>query len=78
MEPEEANDFLSNHEKITVIERDLDPEDPQMGQAQFLITVETIEDEAEVQAEIEEQGLHYFKESSPNQFRHVAIPPQQE
>lgn len=78
MTPEEADEFLSNHDHINVVERDLDPEEDDMGRAQFLITIDSIDNEPEVQAEVEETGLHYFKESSPSQFRHVALPPEDE
>lgn len=78
MTPEEADRFLSNHDSVTVVERDLAPEEREMGQAQFLITIDSIDNEPSVQEDIESRGLDFFKESSPSQFRHVAMPPADE
>lgn len=73
MTPEEADEFVSNHSGIEVIERDLDPDDEKMGRAQFLVTL--IDSDAEIERELEDTELEIFKESKPNQFRHIALPP---
>lgn len=76
MTPEEADEFLSSYEHIIVVERDLDPDDSRMGRAQFLVTLVDADNET-VEADVAEYGLECFRRTGPEQFKYIALPPEE-
>lgn len=74
MTPEKAAEVLEASDSLSIVERDLDPDDARMGRAQFLIS--PLKSKQVIRDEFEDSELEVFKgENAPSQFIYIALPP---
>lgn len=69
MTPNEADTYLSDHSSIEIVERNLETSKP--IKAHFLVILH--DNERTIQNNLEDTGLVLYKNSTTDQYRHIAL-----